>query len=52
MYEAKEEFIDGALSFQEALYEHRVLIDNRLTAADIFCGCYLAYTFLNQPKNW
>jgi glutathione S-transferase len=48
--EGKERFIAGAATVQQALNGHGVLVGQALSAADIFCGCYLAYAFLTEEE--
>lgn len=48
--ESKQSYFDGARQVEQALNEHGVLIGDSLTAADIFCACYLAYGFLTEAE--
>jgi glutathione S-transferase len=48
--QCKAVFMQGASHVESALNEHGFLIGERLTAADIFCGCYLAYGFLTAQE--
>lgn len=47
---AKALYFAGAKQVQDALNEHGVLVGTALSAADIFCGCYLAYAFLSPAQ--
>lgn len=50
MQEGRQEFFEGAGNVETALNENGVLLGDSLTAADIFCGCYLAYGFLTTEQ--
>jgi glutathione S-transferase len=47
---AREKFFQGAANVESGLNEHGVLVSGQITAADIFCGCYLAYGFLTEQE--
>ncbi|MCU0756097.1 MAG: glutathione S-transferase family protein [Xanthomonadales bacterium] len=47
---ARERFFEGARQIESAINPAGVLVGNRLSAADIFCGCYLAYGFLTAEE--
>jgi glutathione S-transferase len=47
---ARDKFFDGARQVEAALNSAGYLIADRPTAADIFCGSYLAYGFLTAAE--
>lgn len=47
---ARDQFFDGARHVEAALNPAGFLVGERLTAADIFCACYLAYGFLTAAE--
>ena len=48
--DAKQAFFAAATTVEESINSEGYLVGNRLTAADIFCGCYLAYGFLSEAE--
>jgi glutathione S-transferase len=48
--EARDRFFAAAHKVQDSLNEQEVLVGTTLSAADIFCGCYLAYGFLTPAQ--
>lgn len=47
---ARDQFFDGARQVEAALNPAGFLVGERLTAADVFCACYLAYGFLTAAE--
>jgi glutathione S-transferase len=47
---ARDRFFEGAHQVESALNTSGYLVGDRITAADIFCGCYLAYGFLTPEE--
>ena len=46
----KDAFFASATEVENSINQHGFLVGNKLTAADIFCGCYLAYGFLTEAE--
>ena len=48
--DGRQGFLAGAKVVEDSLNEHGVLVGENLSAADIFCACYLAYGFLTEAE--
>jgi glutathione S-transferase len=47
---AKSAFFAAATTVDNSINKHGYLVGDSLTAADVFCGCYLAYGFLTDAE--